>query len=251
MTTPKVWFVLPSRREGQDSTLSAWREMGYGVAVTREPHLEPAIADITIPMVKYIGWPMSVSLLIKRVLCEHPETRWFVSGGDDTLPDEKLHPNEIAADCEEYFWHRFALGPLFGVMQPTGDDWIDSQGKIIERVAGSPWIGRKFATRMYGGAGPLYLGYRHVFADEELQLVAQRMGCFWQRPDLTHKHRHWARLSNGNAERMPGWAKDNGIYGEAEWKHGSELFRRRKAAGFPGHEPLEKGTFDLFQSVGV
>lgn len=260
--TPKVWFVLPSRREGQDSTLSAWREMGYGVAVTREPHLEPAVADITIPMARYIGWPRSVSLLIARVMCEYPETRWFVTGGDDTLPDERLHPNEIAEQCSSYLWgigiHRqeglqmqMDQTLTFGVMQPTGDDWRDSQGKIIERVAGSPWIGREFATRMYHGAGPLYLGYRHVFADEELQLVAQRMGCFWQRPDLVHKHRHWARLSNGNAERMPGWAKQNGIYGEAEWKHGSELFRRRKAAGFPGHETLENGTFGLFQSVGV
>lgn len=259
MSAPPVWFVLPSRREGQDSTLWSWRERGYRIAVCREPELPQTWADLVVPTAKYLGWPRSVNLLVHRVLAEYPETRWFVCGGDDTLPDPNHAPDEIAEQCSKqclinsFLRRQDARTPAhlridqdkvwklstekldkvpestFGVCQPTGDPWSDSQGRIIERIAGSPWIGREFARRMYHGAGPLYPGFYHNFADEHLQLVAQKLGCFWQRPELIHEHKHWARPRADRADQ-PAWAGH--LYDGVDWKHGQALFQRLKAGGF-------------------
>lgn len=260
MSAPDVWFVLPARRNYEESTIPQWRGAGYRVAICREPELpRMGAADIIVPTPSYLGWPRSVSLLINRVLAEYPETQWFVAGGDDTLPDPES-PSKIAYQCGRHFGEaqgKFREEPTatvmsgqteptwttgrfhwstFGVMQPTGDDWSDSQGRIIERVAGSPWIGSDFARRMYQGAGPLHLAYFHNHADEELQCVAQKLGVFWQRRDVTHRHNHWAR-QRGLKDDMPAWAAR--LHTGEAWGRSSGLFARRKAAGFPGHEPLE------------
>jgi hypothetical protein len=84
---------------------------------------------------------------------------------------------QIAKECTAHF------GGTFGVMQPTGDRWANGS---IDRICGSPWLGREFCTRMYHGKGPMYGGYLHMFGDEELQHVATRLGVLWQRRDLTH-----------------------------------------------------------------
>ncbi len=118
-------------------------------------------------------------------------------------------------------------------MQPTGDPWSDTKGRIIERIAGSPWIGREFCRRMNGGAGPLWQEYTHCFEDEELQCVAQKLGVFWQRPDLTHKHNHWMRKPN--AKVPPHLAEATS---PQHWAKFKALFEIRKRAGFPGHEPI-------------
>ena len=78
----------------------------------------------------------------------------------------------------------------FGIMQPTGDRWgadepwakalFPDAPAYIDRICGSPWIGREFARRMNEGAGPFHPAYRHMFADEELQCVAKRLGVLWQ-----------------------------------------------------------------------
>lgn len=159
----------------------------------------------------------------------------------------------------------------FGVMQPTGDRWgidpnthafvsrtqgcnscacqvcgrgeiapVHLTGAYIDRVAGSPWIGREFARRIYQGNGPYWPEYTHMGVDEELQAVAIKYGVFWQRPDLTHFHQHWGRPKPGEvigqAERMPEFlAKANS---PGEWKRYKRIFADRQAAGFPGSEPL-------------
>lgn len=247
-----VWFILPARRNEDESTIPAWKEAGYNVAIVREREL-PDIksADLIMPVTKYPGWARSVNQLVRKVASYDQGVRWFVLGGDDTLPDPTSEPAAIAGDSEVKFHcaiecmyppsrQRWTYNlpsteyGTFGVMQPTGDDWSDSQGRIIERVAGSPWIGRSFALRSYCGDGPLYSEYFHVFADEELQLVATKLGCFWQRPDLTHKHLHWAR-PRASREDMPEWAKH--INSPEEWRRSSAIFQARKAAGFPGSGP--------------
>ena len=114
-------------------------------------------------------------------------------------------------------------------MQPTGDLKLWPLSRI-DRFAGSAWIGREFARRMYGGKGPLW-PYPHCWADEELQCVAQKMGVFWQRRDLTHKHLHWGRGS----EPKPEWW--DSIAG-ADYHNSRALFEERKAAGWPGHDPI-------------
>jgi hypothetical protein len=158
----------------------------------------------------------------------------------------------------------------FGVMQPTGDRWGDhpdkthafsprtsgrtelcvycghpfdnhrhSTGALIDRVAGSPWMGRSFCERVNGGRGPLWPEYTHQFVDQELQEVAIKLGVFWQRPDLIHFHRHWGRGENGklvDAATMPEFLRE--ANSQAHWDKFKKLFYDRQAAGFPGHECL-------------
>jgi hypothetical protein len=194
-----------------------------------------------------------------------PIAEWFVLGGDDTLPDPTHTPEDIAAQCSRYFGELHMLRSLgstakpgdpvsvetlkacihglqnstMGVMQPTGDDWADQNGKIINRICGSPWIGREFAMRSYRGGGPLYSRYFHNWADQELFHVANRSGLLWQRPDLTHYHRHWNRPHGATREKdMPKWAPP--IYSNNDWIYNGGLYKRREAQGFPGAEFLEE-----------
>ena len=254
-----VWFVLPARRNVEESTIPRWIERGYRVAIVREISLPEVPCDLYLPCRAYPGWARSVNALIASIMMRDRDADWFVLGGDDTLPDPIKSPEEIGKECDEVGlkWHRencegFGQGlssedrmraheyreksRTSGVMQPTGDRRRDSQGVIIERVAGSPWIGREFARRMYGGSGPLYNGWFHNWADQELQEVETKLGVFWQRPDVTHEHLHWA-YKRGSREDMPAWAAP--IYSAEQWRKDKALFERRKASGFPGHEPLE------------
>jgi hypothetical protein len=131
-----------------------------------------------------------------------------------------------------------------GVMQPTGDRWgadelwarqrFPDRPAYIDRVAGSAWIGREFAQRAYGGNGPLWSEYAHMFCDEELQCVAEKLGVFWQRRDLTQHHAHWGR--DGFTHAAPDFLREANSGGH--WAKYGELFARRKAAGFPGSEVL-------------
>lgn len=257
-----VWFVIPSKRPRDEvnACLVAWRDMGFYTAVLREHADGGAIADRQYDTACYQGWARSTNLLIANVMAFDPQAEWFVGGGDDYYPDPNKRADEIATECESYFAKvhagadaapgvalsvksiKAALNGIadrtFGVMQPTGDRWSDRQGRIIERIAGSPWMGREFCRRMYQGAGPMFNGYYHNYADEELQLVAQKLGVFWQRRDLNQEHRHWAR-PRGDWRDAPEWAHAINNPAQSDWDKSKALFAARKAAGFPGHEPLE------------
>ena len=147
----------------------------------------------------------------------------------------KLNPRLL---MDGAFIRRFET---FGVMQATGDRWGENEPwaraqfpdapAYIDRICGSPWIGREFARRVNQGKGPFWPEYQHMFADEELQNVAQRMGVLWQRRDLTHHHEHPRR---DGVARTPDFAGE--IYSSAHWQASKLLFDSRKAAGFPGSE---------------
>jgi len=272
-----VWFCLPSKRSPEDSTLSEWRRLGYKVMVAREESDGPCDADEIYWVDRYLGWARSVNLLIKIAMAKDSDALWFVTGGDDYLPDPAHRPEEIALECSQYFTSTevrekvYHPDGTFGVMQPTGDRWgegrcatcegrgflltsvlevpgitkfesgpicADCHGTgtsaLLDRICGSPWIGREFAQRVYGGKGPLFEGYFHNFADEELQCVARKLGVLWQRRDVTQVHRHWSR----EGKPMPEWASKINNALESDWEQSQALFRSRKAHGFPGHEPL-------------
>jgi hypothetical protein len=118
-------------------------------------------------------------------------------------------------------------------MQPTGDPWRDTMGRIIERIAGSPWLGRAFCERVNRGNGPWWPEYTHCFGDEELQCVATRLGIFWQRNDVTHHHDNWAR-AHGDAKDMPEFLRD--ANSPQHWAKYKALFEIRRASGFAGSE---------------
>lgn len=246
-----VWFVCPSKRPRADSTLQAWRDRGYKVAVLREPKDGEADADVVMPVTHYLGWACSVNFLAKWVFTEFPDVLWIVTGGDDYLPDPNHTPEEIAEECCAHFAEvtlsRIGTpadrGYTFGVMQPTGDRWgempkhprPEMRTALIDRICGSPWLGREFCRRINQGVGPLWPEYHHMYADEELKHVAEKLGVLWQRRDLVQQHNHWGR-PRGMKEDMPAWAA--AINSPEEWNTSGALFRRRQAAGFPGSEPL-------------
>lgn len=154
---------------------------------------------------------------------------FVVVGGDDIEPDHTHSLIDITESIIDHF------GGTFGICQPTGDrSFGDKQGPYIDRVAGSAWIGREFALRAYGGNGPLWPEFSHMFVDEHLRAIAVKLGTYWERPDLTQLHQHWGRPREGEtmgqADRMPEhlvkWNTPE------HWCESKAIFDRLKAAGF-------------------
>jgi len=259
-----VWLCIPSKRPPEEAelVLKLWRERGYKIALWRDfPDPLLRTCDHLVRSERYPGYAGAVNHLIAEVRGRNPASDWFVAAGDDIEPDMNHTAEEIAVTCNMYFgtakWALDTLGiaavkwalDTFGVMQPTGDRWGDTpqsrqrygldRGAYIDRVCGSAWIGREFAARMYGGKGPLWPGYTHMYVDEELHDVALKMGVLWQRRDLAQIHRHWGRGPDAapskpqNIAQMPEFLrKANEGFAAAK-----SLFETRRKAGFPGHEP--------------
>jgi hypothetical protein len=277
-----VWFCIPAKRPLAESTLPAWRDRGYKIAIMRErADGDDVPYDLVEWVDRYHGWAPSVNFLVRWVMEKDPSAQWLVAGGDDTLPDPNFTAAEIGNQCSDFFYATAVnkafndagyatpailpsgqvvvpdnmslltcarlIEPIratWGVMQPTGDRWGENDaaswaGKpksaIIERICGSPWMGREFCRRINRGGGPLWQQYWHMFADEELHDVTEAMGILWQRRDLTHLHNHWARPRLLRSD-MPAWAAE--INSTTEWDRSKKLFEIRKDGGFPGHEPI-------------
>ena len=228
-----VWYTIPSCLPRLEATrcFEAWKEMGYKVAILRQGEpLEARVCDIQVPTPFYQGYPVSVNSLVACVLGEDPHCEWVVYGGDDYYPDTTRTARQIAQECCDWFEGIHPGKPTMGVMQPTGDRSMEGE---IDTAAASPWIGREFCTTIYGGRGPLWMGYWHYYTDRELQEVALLQGVFQQRRDLTQLHRHWTRLPGGSPpshlwEPIARMGKDR------------DLFYRRKADGFPGWDERTK-----------
>ena len=234
----RVWFVIPSKRPlvEANKSLDKWRERGYRLALWRDEgdDLHPQ-CDLLMVSSPYPGWGGSVNVLGRMVLERDPECNWIVTGGDDTYPDPTHDPADIARECEERF------GGTLGTMQPCGDPWGEenryyqqhfTKPRHIERIAGSPWIGREYFLQANMGDGPIWAEYRAMYDDQELQEVATKQGLFWQRRDLTHYHDHWTRKNEPFPEFSRYWNSP------AHFESNRALFNRRKAAGFPGSELL-------------
>ncbi len=251
-----VWFCIPSIRPG-GGTIPLWRKRGYKVAVLRQG--EPIDCEVQIPTGEYRGWAPSVNLLAKFVI-EHDKTaEWIVTGGDDYEPEMNCAAEEIGQQCMAHFADEWAAQRgsrpfgvtvcTYGVMQPTGDRWGDTpasrkqygenRGAYIDRIAGSPWFGREWVRRAYGGNGPMYEGYRHMYADEELKEVAEKLGVYWPRRDLIQLHNHWGREPGdkfGDFSKCPDFLLP--VNTHEHWFTSQDMFNERKALGWPGHEPL-------------
>jgi len=219
-----VWYAIPTANPLQYSRCAKrWRERGYKLAalIDREEHAcVGKDADLLVKIKTWPGYPRATNHLIRVVISNDPEAEWIVTGGDDIDPDPG-DPTKIAGECTEYF------GGTLGVMQPTGDRWgWDGERWAAERICGSPWLGREFIERAYGGLGVFWPEYYHFFADEELHDWTMRDGLLWQRPDLIHVHHHWSRYGRSRPQYMQ--------KAQARWNSDEALFRRRSAAGFPG-----------------
>jgi len=213
-----VWICIPSIRPG-GGTIPEWKRAGYRVAIVRQRSSVPE-ADIEIPTDRYLGWSASINMAVRAAMEADPQAQWFVGGGDDTLPDASNHPEFIARQCYEYFKGNF------GVMQPIGDLklWPNS---AIDKFAGSPWMGRAFCKRIYGGKGPMWEEFGHMFADEHCKCVAEKLGVYWMRSDLIHKHMHALRSAGG---KIPDFLKP--VNTKEHWEHSKAIFQRLEAGGF-------------------
>ena len=273
-----VWFAVPSARPAPEvnARMDKWRAMGYKVALWRDQihgiggRGENPRCDLLFGGTQYPGYSITVNQLAKTILFGNeyflgdPGVEWIVTGGDDTDPDPNKRAEEIAAECSEYFAKLHSgIKPgdsltvesltaaiygvrcrTFGVMQPTGDRWGENEDwarakypdrpAYIDRICGSPWMGREFCRRMYGGNGPMWPEYFHMFNDEELQCVAEKLGVLWQRRDLIQYHDHWGR--DGFGAKAPEFL--DRANSPANWDAMKTIFETRKAAGFPGHEPI-------------
>jgi hypothetical protein len=258
-----VWLTIPSARPPEEAApiLRQWRERGYKIALSfdteDELHKRSGMFDLAQCPSKgdsYPGYAKAVNDLVQRLLVYEPDADWFIAAGDDALPDPNKSAEEIAWECNHHFSLEFCLRSgqphdivrywperTFGVMQPTGDRWQEGAGGFesadIDRVCGSAWMGREFCKRIYGGKGPLWPEFKHMFVDEHLQCVAQKLGILWQRRDLTQKHLHWKRgLETTGIQRIPEhavkWNTDE------HWQEAKQLFERLKAGGFKEAEEL-------------
>lgn len=247
-----VYLTIPSARPPAEAEkcLAKWRAQGYKIALWRDkPSVRNDAFLATTALLmhgEYPGYAQAVNRLIAEVMKHYPAAEWFVLGGDDTEPDMNHTAQEIANQCMEHFkqvlpgveptmYHR----ETFGVMQPTGDRWAKGS---IDKIAGSPWIGREFARRMYQGNGPLWPEYTRFFMDQELQDVAIQYGVFQQRPDLIHLHWHYMRRSDDlNAAAFVTDIPPHLVHQEIKWDEEKKIFLARKNArpkAFPGSEPI-------------
>ena len=231
-----VWLTIPSARPYQEAQacIDKWRAMGYRVAIQRDTGAHPVDCDYLV-MKPWEGYAKACNGLIKDVMEFDADAQWFVLGGDDTDPDPNKRAGEIAKECVEHFGNEdggILYGDTFGVMQPTGDRYA---GGSIDRIAGSPWIGRAFCERVCGGKGPIHEGYTHMFEDEFIQGLATALGVFWQRPDLIHFHNHFMRASkdiNSPAVQKPIPAHLIEANSPAHWNRSKALFEKHRASGF-------------------
>lgn len=228
-----IWYAIPTKKEPNEvaEAIRPWQEMGYKVGLFRDIGDPQVNADLVIKGV-YTGYPNAVNALCRSILTDpqrQAKVQFIVTGGDDILPDPDANPQDVAEECIDHF------GNTYGVMQPTGDNWMmDASGKPASaRICGSPWMGREFIERINGGNGPIWHEWYHFFCDEEMKCVTEKLGILWQRKDLIHHHNHWSRELGSRATR-PAYL----LKAQTNWEEAKALFERRKATGFPGHEPL-------------
>lgn len=255
-----VWVCVPSARPVEQVLvwMGHWKAHGYKVALWRDDSQPLPGCDLTIGGT-YPGYAVATNALVKEALLRDQACDWTVGGGDDVTCDNSHTADEIAAQCSAYFGQedivsRYAIGAIvcgkqamqvlervstFGVMQATGDRWgDDAYGRakwpeapaMIDRICGSPWMGRSFCERVNQGNGPFWGEYHHNWCDQEMLEVCRKLGILWQRRDLTHYHNHSRRNGGDWLDFQKGF--------DADYRRMQPLFRARQAAGFPGSAPL-------------
>lgn len=238
-----VWLCIPSARPVAEvnALMAKWRERGYKIALWRDGYSPELDCDKQLFGSGYPGYAVAVNRVIEHVLREDPTCDWCVIGGDDVEPDPTWKADHIAMECSIHF-----AGTL-GIMQPTGHRWGENEPwaranhpnepAYIDRICGSPFLGREWCLRGNQGAGPLHPGFWHMHGDECLKEVAQKLGILWQRPDLTHFHNHWGLT--GDQSKMPAFlAKANS---PEHWAESKALLQRLRTMDFVECMPLQSG----------
>ncbi len=209
-----IWVVWPTVHLDQSNKMiPIWKSFGYKVAILANPpftHGHFPEADRVIVQKKWLGFPVAANILCKEV-----PGNIVVVAGDDLYPDPESNAEEIGT----HFLKRFP--DTFGLVQPTGDKF-----GCWDKCAVSPWIGRAFIEKAYGGNGPYREEYFHYFSDQELQEYAIKMNVFEQFKYVTQFHDHWQRQEKPS---RPGHL----IQAGAKWRKDKQIFEQRKKEGFP------------------
>lgn len=220
-STPIVYVTMPTALAAHaQETFAKWKAKGYKLALFTDAGKHPPEADLLISAT-YPGVWRACNALAKAAVECGADVCLFA--GDDMDPDQNYTAQEIA----EQYLGRFPTGA--GLMQPCGDP----QGQLIDgkrnaaRICGSAWFGKEWIEKSYGGRGPTPGMYWHMFGDEEMAEVGNKLGLLWWRPDLTQWHRHWS--FRGGTPKQPYHDAAN-----SHWTADQDTFKRRKAEGFPG-----------------
>jgi len=246
-----TWYAIPSKRAAAEvaAVVAAWQQRGYRVALWRDTGDDPVACDMLLTG-QYPGYARAVNALCAEILQRDAECQWIVTGGDDIQPDPTRMADEISIECSAHF------GGTFGVMQPTGDRWGERpelgcthpmHSAYIDRICGSPFMGREWCERANGGRGPLWPDFYHMFVDQFLQESAKRQNALWQRRDLTHLHQHWMRES-GHGPCPDFLAKVNG---PNHWSEAQALYNRLAGRRFSDGDAIPCRTYDTPNGMAV
>jgi hypothetical protein len=210
----KVTVAFPTANaDAADSVLHEWRRMGYRTAVLIDPGMRRPAADVVIIESDWRGYAAAMNRLSYDL---RGSFDILVAAADDLLPDV----DQPAACIAETYCDMFPQ--LDGVMQPTGDRYGQTGPAAV-----SPWIGARFIAHRYGGRGPYWPGYHHLFCDTELAEVARRRECYAEVATVAQYHRHWSR---GHEDTLPAHRRAEIV---ARARLDRELFEARLSHGFP------------------
>jgi hypothetical protein len=210
----KPWVVWPTcQPEIASRQVAKWRDLSYHVGLLVEGEADIPGADFIIRQEKWRGFPAAANMLCAEAIKRGAKV--VCVAGDDIEPDPQTPGPEILDRYHKHF------PDDYGVMQPTGDKF-----GAFDTCCISPWIGRQFIERTYGGSGPYFEGYNHCFCDKELQDVAKKLERFYQVPNLCQRHNHWTRTR----VEAPHHERIKATIGADE-----TLYRARWGANFPGY----------------
>ena len=224
----KVFVVFPSVYPTRAAkSVEKWRAMGYQTGVYLNSTTQGDSGAHKEWRGPYNGYWDACNFMARILTQGEESTGIVVYASDDIDPDPTHTADELSAQFVGHFPN------YFGVMQPCGDkQGIDATGKpAAARICGSPWLGREWVRRAFGGMGAVDSRFRQFYGDELLYEVSKKLGVLWMRPDLTQYHYHW---SFGHERQQPYQRKNS----EAHWQKDKDLFMAEKAAGFPNSEPL-------------
>ena len=150
---------------------------------------------------------------------------------DSDFINSDTDPNHTAEEIGAQYLEKFPDG--FGVMQPCGDrQGMDSTGKpAAARICGSPWFGKGWVEKAFGGEYVVPTEFFHFYGDEVLKEVAERLGVLWMRDDLIQDHQHWA-FGRQDKEK---YQEDNS---RNHWQEDKNRFMDSQKKGFEDY--LEK-----------
>lgn len=215
-----VWVCFPSVDCHKASLAKTkWRKQGYKVALFFDVDRESVDADRNF-FGRYQGYWNACNLMARALVADE-KADIVVFAADDIDPD----PNHTAQEIAEIYVKRFP--DFYGVLQPCADpQGLDASGKsAAARIAGSPWLGRKWITDAFGGKYPIPDEPFHFYSDELLKEVAERLGKLEMRPDLEQWHHHWSFEHREPAN----YQRRNSTF---HWDKDKAWFMRHKAEDF-------------------